>query len=615
MKRASLVAFWIGPPLVCLLIYWVGLKAWFQQDDFAWLQLRQDILDGRNPLVVLFEPRAQGTIRPLSERAFFIVFSAIFGLDPIPFRIWVYLTQFANLALLGAITLRLTGSRLAGFCAPIFWLANSGLAKVMTWTSAYNQVLCAFFLLLSFQFLLLHVETGRRRYWIAQWAAFLLGFGAQELNVFYPVLAAAYTLCCARGYFRKTLPLFVPSILYVIAHAWAAPKVTQGVYGLYFDSAILATFGTYWSWALTAVYFEPAWLRWTLASLLTAALVAFTIARARRRDWVPVFLLVWCLLMMAPVLPLREHITEYYVALPALGLAMLGAWSFVSGLRRGGLAAIAALLLAGTYLAVSLPATRSLAWWNYRRSREVRTLVRGVARAQQLHPGKVILLAGVSDDLFWTGVVDEPFRLVGAESVYLAPGSEASIQPRPGYGELTDFILPPGAALRLLEDKSAVIYAISEDRLYNVTSLYEEIASSLWAPEEPRFVDVAQPIFAPQLGPTWYESHGRHRWMPKRATVRLGGPRTAAEKLYVEGYCPAEALAKGPVELTLSMDGKPLPPVLISRPNQRFEFSFPLPAESIGKKSVELAVEVDRTFVVPSEKRELGLVFGTFAIR
>ena len=78
----------------------------------------------------------------------------------------------------------------------------------MTWTSVYNEALCAFFLLGAFRFLLRYLETGERRYWLLQWACFLLGFGALELNVVYPALAAAYTLLCARKYFLRTLPLF-----------------------------------------------------------------------------------------------------------------------------------------------------------------------------------------------------------------------------------------------------------------------------------------------------------------------------------------------------------------------------------------------------------------------
>ncbi len=97
--------------------------------------------------VRMFEPAAQGTIRFWSERGFFLLFEKLFGLDSLPFRLWVFFTMAANLALIAWITLRITGSRIAGFLAPVLWTANTSLTLVMTWTSAYNEALCALFLL------------------------------------------------------------------------------------------------------------------------------------------------------------------------------------------------------------------------------------------------------------------------------------------------------------------------------------------------------------------------------------------------------------------------------------------------------------------------------------
>jgi len=62
----------------------------------------------------------------------------------------VFATQFANLVLISAITRRVTGSRMAGFWAPIFWIANTAMYTVMTWTCEYILVLCATSLLLAF---------------------------------------------------------------------------------------------------------------------------------------------------------------------------------------------------------------------------------------------------------------------------------------------------------------------------------------------------------------------------------------------------------------------------------------------------------------------------------
>jgi len=68
-------------------------------------------------------------------------------------------------------------------------------------------------------------------------------------------------------------------------------------------------------------------------AILTLAILGFTIWKSLRREWLAAFLLFWFLSALAPVLPLREHIVDYYLTIPVLGLAFLGAWMFVSAWR------------------------------------------------------------------------------------------------------------------------------------------------------------------------------------------------------------------------------------------------------------------------------------------
>src|SRR5437899_2071325 len=112
---------WIVPPTLCLALYWPGLVAWFDKDDFAWLSLRFLVHDSRDFWWALFAPLAQGTIRTWSERVFFMGFSSLFGVHALPFRIAVFITQFVNLTLLSSIASKMTGSRAVGFWAAILW--------------------------------------------------------------------------------------------------------------------------------------------------------------------------------------------------------------------------------------------------------------------------------------------------------------------------------------------------------------------------------------------------------------------------------------------------------------------------------------------------------------
>jgi hypothetical protein len=98
--------------------------------------------------------------------------------------------------------------------------------------------------------------------------------------------------------------------------------------------------------------------------------------------------------------------------------------------------------------------------------------------------------------------------------------------------------------------------------------------------------------------------------MPKRATLRMGGPAEPGEKLYLSGYSPD---GLGAVEVTVTVDGALLRPQTV-HPGT-FEAAFPLPDSVVGKREMLVAVEVSRTFRPPEDPRELGLSFGVFEVR
>ena len=219
-ERAARILYWLVPPVWGLALYWQGLFTWFQADNFAWLNLQ--VHSWNDLWKALFTPQAQGTVRIWSERLFFIVFKSLFGIHPTPFRIWVFLAQIANVFLIAQITCHLTGSRFAALSASILWISNSALIVVMGWNSAYNEALCAFFVLVAFFALLRYIDTSNLWLNRLQWVFYLLGFGALEVNTVYPLLAASYTALFAKHYFHKTLLLFAPAAVFISIHLGVA---------------------------------------------------------------------------------------------------------------------------------------------------------------------------------------------------------------------------------------------------------------------------------------------------------------------------------------------------------------------------------------------------------
>jgi hypothetical protein len=617
MNRLRSAAWWAVPGLLCLVLYWPSLTAWFRGDDFAWLGAGLYIKNTGDLLRALFGPKAQGTIRPLSERAFFITGFWLFGLDALPFRIVVFATHFANLVLAAWIGARLTGSRAAGACAAVLWLVNSSNVLPLGWTSAYNQVLCGFFLLLALFSLLRYVETGERRYYWWQWAAFLCGFGAQELSMVYPAIAAAYTLLCARKYFRRTLPMFAVSALYFAVHQWAAPAPKSGDYAMHFTGAMLRTFGKYWTWGVGPVFlFTPLQtVKWALPSgvaAVTIGLLGFAADRLRCGDGAAGFCLAWYAIVLAPMLPLRDHMTEYYVFLPTLGLAWLGGWALERAWHGSNVRRVTALVLTAVYLLIQLPTVTATTRWNHESSLRVRALVEGVEVAHALHPKQSILLEGVDSELFWQSIRDKPFRLFGLDNVYLAPGSERSIDAHPDLGDVGEFVLPAGVVANGLARDEIVVYDVRGPRLRNVTSVYAAMPRDTGLP---RRIDAASPLTQYLLGPEWYPSDGDHRWMPKRATLRIGGPDAPGRKLYLRGDCPEEQLKAGALDVTVSVDHSTLPAVRIEPGHNAFELALPIPDRVVGKSEMTVTIEVSRVIRPASDPRDLGLVFGVIEVK
>ena len=66
--------YWTAPLLFTLFVYWDSLHAWFLQDDFVWLSLLRSVHDLPTLGRAIFEPTVHGTIRPWSDRVFFLVF-------------------------------------------------------------------------------------------------------------------------------------------------------------------------------------------------------------------------------------------------------------------------------------------------------------------------------------------------------------------------------------------------------------------------------------------------------------------------------------------------------------------------------------------------------------
>ena len=603
--RLRQVAYFSAAPLLSLLIFFQSWFAWFQNDDFGWLALRFTA-ERKGLAYVLFHPYAQGTVRVLSERIPFYVFGSVFGLNPIPFRIAAWICWTIALILATLIGARLTRSRMAGFLAGILWAVNANLVRPLSWASDLNEVMCAALILMAFY---AHLRGWR----LIEWAAFLAGLASLEIAVIYPAAATLYSGLFDRKRLRGTLALWIPSAMFAAIHFFFIPKV-GAEYQITLDSRIFSTFIRYLEFAFSPTELYPIYGRFERSGmaaflLICAGCVGFIAWRAMRRDFLPLFCAAWFLLFIGPMLTLPTHMIEYAVVTPAAAIGWLGGWALAVCWQRGWIARGAAVAIAGLYVAAALAQGIYFAHWWRDRSARIESLVEGVADAHRAHPEAAFLLQGVDRELMDTGFDDDPFVLTGA-TVYLVPGAERTLPMRP---DRQHYVLPPRAAYTMIQNGRARVLSLTGTMVQDTTKIYEAVLRLNPEVASQNFVDAADPAYQSQLGPGWYAADHQLRWMGKEAIVKLAAP-ADAKRLIVTGFAPSAVVENGPVTLRFSIDGIAAGTGKITSADDRFTFELPLPPGLAGK-DVEVKVEASRVLRFGADARDLGVAFGTFAIR
>ncbi|MGA7833980.1 MAG: hypothetical protein WCA31_02115, partial [Acidimicrobiales bacterium] len=237
-------------------------------------------------------------------------------------------------------------------------------------------------------------------------------------------------------------------------------------------------------------------------------------------------------------------------------------------------------------------------------------LVESLAGAHQQHPDKGIMLAGVDASLFWNAIRDRSFLLVGLDHLYLPPGSQRLAETDADWHGVEEYTLAGATTARALDRDELEVYDVRGPRLRNITSKF---AAMSFDQSLSRRVDPGDPMSADLLGPEWYSLEGDHRWMPRRATLKMGGPERAGQHLYLRGYCAEDQLRAGPLAVSVAVDGLPLAPAQVSTTD--WELMLPLPDAVVGKPEMQVAIAVDRTAKPAADPRELGLAFGEIAVR
>jgi hypothetical protein len=607
------------PVVFFLLCCWPAFQAFFIGDDFVYLRIRQQHEDGVSLRKLLLSPGPSGGWRPVGERLTFYLSQRFAPGNQRPFHAVMVLTQIGSLLLLSAIAMRLTGSRIAATAAPVFWIVNPNLAETLAWCTSYMQILCGFCILLTFYAFLRYVDDGRAGFLALSWAAFLFGFLVMESNLVFPALAGGWALLYSRRHLRTVLPMAVVSIAFAVLHFLFIKSDETAAYAMYFDPASLAQV----LWRYTRWFFRPpnidylAGLHWAFTSAWAAlaffALMGFTVCTAWRRDFRAALFAFFFLALLAPVMPLREHISGYYLTLPGIGMGLLGGWALARAMRsRLAWRVLAFALLAGWLIEMPWGMFQTSRWWRGY-SRESRDFITGLKEAAKLAGGKLMVVSGVSDRVYWNCLYYGCAEAMGVRRLFLSP-EWTPAEPAPGGLTLNLNMIADDESLAAgLRAGTVGLYDIQGRKVLDRTqSALAKVQAGRFEP--PMSVNAGDPAQQDWLWGDWYPIENGFRWTGKVAGVVLDGPLENGKNLVLTGYCADVPGRPASRELRIRLNEVALPPHALGECKGAFRYRFRAPGEIAMLRRVRVRLELSQTFRTGSDQRQLGLIFGTVGL-
>ncbi len=344
----------LGLAILLPVFYRPVLDQFFHHDDFVFLERSRVRSIAEAPRLLTVERNLRGLVekthsyRPLSTNVYFGVLRGIFGLRPTAFHL-------ANLVLLlvAALFLRrflvLDGveSAAAAVAATIFAVGLPA-RDAQLWIACCQELMAVALLLGA---LVLHAKArGRGGRWsVAAAAMFMAAVLAKETAIVLPALVLFHEMIVRREGPRRSLAAAAPytmiAAVYLVWRLAVIPLAAEGPYVLAFGGFWLEHLARYGAESAAALGLGGSWPGWTVGGMAAVALFVRAESSARR---ICVWGILWWMIALLPVMPLRNHAETYYLLMPGAGL-LIAAAALVGGVLRR---ILSGLLRRGIVLAV-----------------------------------------------------------------------------------------------------------------------------------------------------------------------------------------------------------------------------------------------------------------------
>jgi hypothetical protein len=266
--------------------FWNSLHYGFAQDAFTWLARSRGLI-----------PHTTGWWRTISYDVYFRVMDALFGLDPLPYRVVGLLLHAANAVLLTLLGLRLGLSRAATFAAAMFFAAHNAHFDTLFAIASISELLAATFVLLALWIALSPAgpSAGPARE-IGVTLAFAAALLSKETVILFPAVLWLVGRLRPDAARRAVIPCAILAVIYLVVF-WITDPVGSlhaprgaNVYEPHWGWGLLAAWATYQAWSVHLFNFQASDLHDRIALhpegwIVTAAAIVtleLLISRSRR---------------------------------------------------------------------------------------------------------------------------------------------------------------------------------------------------------------------------------------------------------------------------------------------------------------------------------------------
>ena len=316
------------------------------------------------------------------------------------------------------------------------------------------------------------------------------------------------------------------------------------------------------------------------AGLLAACALALIVWGLRRGESTALVGAAWFVFPLLPYLLLPEHKMDYYLAVPSIGIAILGAYAIGTGaqVRRGGrIATVLVILVVHGDFGAAVVDHDALA------ARTGREGGRSGARRGGNTSG---------------GATGRSFCWMGSIATSSGAAWRICRSARNRFRACTWRRAARRAFRRRRTcSRSTCCRRRSRGARWRRTARWSTASTARCCTtrrrararcgrdDEPRFVNIGDPVFGDYLGAGWREAVDGCRRMDGAGTIRIAAPRNSGESLYIGVFETRDFHPR------VRVNGVEVAVALGQRENDLSEFRATLPPEAVQWKLMEVTIE------------------------